>query len=111
MLALLTLRSSSDTTSLSSAFSNTTTTAHVRSQHLSSSSIFRLLRSHATTGIGQCVGARNHRYFVLFLAWAFLFCAWVFASLLALNVRGASSSDRNIDPQHIAIIALYVLRP
>ena len=74
----------------------------------SSSSMFRSLNSRTMTGIGQCVGARNHRYFVLFLAWALLFCAWIFASLLALNVRGASSTDRNIDPQHIAIIALYV---
>jgi hypothetical protein len=46
---------------------------------------------------------------VLFLLWAFLFCAWTLSTLVGLNARDTSPAH-NIDGQHIAIIALCVPR-
>lgn len=77
-------------------------------------------------GIGQCVGAHNHKvsrsqlvscsfrtthkcfpqFFVIFLEWAILFCLWTFATLLAEVARDGSRND-SVDPQEIVIIALY----
>jgi palmitoyltransferase len=62
---------------------------------------------HHCPWIGQCVGAFNHKFFVIFLLWSMLFCLWVFTTLLGMNVRHSNKSgDANVDGQHIAIIAL-----
>ncbi|KAJ7196703.1 hypothetical protein GGX14DRAFT_574773 [Mycena pura] len=52
----------------------------------------------------QCVGARNHKFFVNFSAATFLFTGYTFATLLALNVMNGA-----IDPQEVVIIALAAL--
>ncbi|GBE86951.1 hypothetical protein SCP_1001950 [Sparassis crispa] len=59
---------------------------------------------HHCPWIGQCVGARNHKFFINFLQWAFFFCVWTFSTLLAGVIKaGAHGSP---DPQEIVIVAL-----
>ena len=69
----------------------------------------------------QSQGKRTHRtplsvaihadepvqFFMIFVLWAFLFCAWTFATLVGLNAHASSvRSNYELDGQHIAIIAL-----
>jgi palmitoyltransferase len=61
---------------------------------------------HHCPWIGQCVGARNHKFFVNFLQWSSLFCIWTFATLVALIPQESKNDGTNIDPQHIVVIAL-----
>jgi len=61
---------------------------------------------HHCPWIGQCVGARNHKFFVNFCQATSVFSAYTFSTLIAFNVRAANSVDGNIDPQEIIIIAL-----
>jgi hypothetical protein len=86
---------------------DTTTTALVSTLFSPTfNALGRTIADRNVLGIGQCVGARNHRFFVLFLLWAMFFCAWIFATLLGLNIARADDPGRGIDAQHIAIIAL-----
>ncbi|KAF4586332.1 palmitoyltransferase pfa5 [Pleurotus pulmonarius] len=59
---------------------------------------------HHCPWIGQCVGARNEKFFMNFLEWAVVCCSWLFSTLLGLNVK----AQGDIDPQHIVIIALLI---
>lgn len=59
---------------------------------------------HHCPWIGQCVGARNHKFFINFNQATAVFTAYVFATLLAYTVK---ESDSDIDAQRIVIIALY----
>ena len=44
---------------------------------------------------------------MIFVFWAFLFCAWTFATLVGLNAHASSvRPNYELDGQHIAIIAL-----
>ncbi|THH19180.1 hypothetical protein EW146_g1939 [Bondarzewia mesenterica] len=65
-------------------------------------------RTEAAAGIGQCVGALNHKFFIDFLVWACLFCFWIFTTLVGLNAKAGTGhgSSPSIDPQHIIVIAL-----
>ncbi|KAI0311950.1 DHHC palmitoyltransferase-domain-containing protein [Amylostereum chailletii] len=60
---------------------------------------------HHCPWIGQCVGARNHKFFLVFVVWSLLFCLWTVSTLIGLNVR-PQHPNRDVDPQHIVIIAL-----
>ncbi|KAF8841075.1 zf-DHHC-domain-containing protein [Paxillus ammoniavirescens] len=61
----------------------------------------------SAVGIGHCVGAFNHKFFVNFLQWGTIFCLWTFATLLCLNIMSPSgSSVSKLDPQQIVVIAL-----
>ncbi|KZV82021.1 hypothetical protein EXIGLDRAFT_779065 [Exidia glandulosa HHB12029] len=70
-----------------------------------------LAYDHHCPWIGQCVGARNARFFFVFNEWAAVYCLYVFISLLIatirLNNRGRGGGD--IDGFHIAIMALAAL--
>ena len=47
------------------------------------------------------------QFFMIFVFWAFLFCAWTFATLVGLNAHASSvRPNYELDGQHIAIIAL-----
>lgn len=52
-------------------------------------------------GIGQCVGARNYKFFMIFVEWALLFCSWTFATLVADQAKAG-----HVDPEKIVIIVL-----
>lgn len=47
----------------------------------------------------------------MFVAWNAFFCLWTFSSLLALNVRAATRRGISLDPEQIAMIAMYALAP
>ncbi|KAF7317895.1 Palmitoyltransferase [Mycena kentingensis (nom. inval.)] len=81
--------------------SSSTTTVHVpaSSYYLARTAYLRDI------GIGQCVGARNHKFFVNFnLATTFV-AAMTFGSLLGGNLRHGG----DFDPQEIVIIILAAL--
>ncbi|KAJ7704046.1 DHHC palmitoyltransferase-domain-containing protein [Mycena rosella] len=62
---------------------------------------------HHYPWIEQCVGARNHKFFLNFVLATALFTLYTFASLLAFNVRGG-----RVGPQEgvvIGIAALFAL--
>jgi palmitoyltransferase len=61
---------------------------------------------HHCPWIGQCVGAQNQKFFFVFVVWAALFALWIFATLLALNVRGSTRTGITLDAQQIAMIAI-----
>ncbi|KAF8890744.1 DHHC palmitoyltransferase-domain-containing protein [Infundibulicybe gibba] len=62
---------------------------------------------HHCPWIGQCVGARNHKFFVNFVQVTSILTLYIFATLLAYTIR--ESSDvlaGDVDPQQIVLIAL-----
>ncbi|KAH8926534.1 zf-DHHC-domain-containing protein [Atractiella rhizophila] len=66
---------------------------------------------HFCPWIGHCVGARNHKFFLNFCAWAAVFCSFVFLSTLLLvaipyHKSIPSNTSRRVDPQTIVIIGL-----
>ncbi|KIM41877.1 hypothetical protein M413DRAFT_27435 [Hebeloma cylindrosporum] len=61
---------------------------------------------HHCPWIGQCVGARNHKFFVNFCLVAAVFSGYTFATILAYTVAGRSVD--NVNPQEVVVIALCV---
>lgn len=48
------------------------------------------------------------KFFVNFLQWAAMFCFWMFATLLGLNIKPRAFAAPELDPQQIVVIALFV---
>ncbi|KAH9837742.1 zf-DHHC-domain-containing protein [Rhodofomes roseus] len=73
----------------------------LRAHHCAACGTCVLRYDHHCPWIGQCVGARNYKYFVIFLEWALLFCLWTFSTLVADQAKSG-----RVDAQKIVIIVL-----
>ncbi|KAF8334416.1 zf-DHHC-domain-containing protein [Amanita rubescens] len=77
-----------------------------RSHHCRHCGTCILRYDHHCPWIGQCVGARNHKFFVNFTEAGGIYCAYVFATILAYTVHDIQVDDASLDPQLVLIIAL-----
>ncbi|KAG5645126.1 hypothetical protein DXG03_006843 [Asterophora parasitica] len=77
-----------------------------RTHHCRSCGTCVLKYDHHCPWIGQCVGARNQKFFLNFTQAASVFTIYVAATMIVFTVRAANKPDGDIDPQHIVIIAL-----
>ncbi|KAF8816885.1 zf-DHHC-domain-containing protein [Phlegmacium glaucopus] len=78
-----------------------------RAHHCRSCGTCVLKYDHHCPWIGQCVGARNHKFFVHFCQATVVFTSFVFATLLAFVIRiNATNGAGTLDPQELVIIAL-----
>ncbi|KAF9646143.1 zf-DHHC-domain-containing protein [Thelephora ganbajun] len=75
-----------------------------RTHHCSACRKCVLKYDHHCPWIGQCVGARNHKFFLQFVFWASLFCAWTFSTLLGFVAL--PRNHENLDTLKIVIIIL-----
>ncbi|KAH9922222.1 DHHC palmitoyltransferase-domain-containing protein [Fomitopsis serialis] len=73
----------------------------LRAHHCAACGTCVLRYDHHCPWIGQCVGARNYKFFVIFLEWALLFCSWTFSTLVADQAKSG-----HVDPEKIVIIVL-----
>ncbi|PPQ65457.1 hypothetical protein CVT24_010788 [Panaeolus cyanescens] len=78
-----------------------------RAHHCRACGTCVLKYDHHCPWIGQCVGARNHKFFLNFCQATVVFTSYTFATLLAYTIIGLNSpSIRDANSQQIVIIAL-----
>ncbi|PFH50212.1 hypothetical protein AMATHDRAFT_145711 [Amanita thiersii Skay4041] len=77
-----------------------------RAHHCRNCGTCVLKYDHHCPWIGQCVGARNHKFFLNFTQAAVVCCTYIFATLLVYTIHDAIVLDAEIDPQKVVIIAL-----
>ncbi|KAF5376746.1 hypothetical protein D9615_007891 [Tricholomella constricta] len=80
-----------------------------RTHHCRSCGTCILKYDHHCPWIGQCVGARNQKFFLNFTQATSVYALYVVATLIVYTVRAANSPDGDIDPQRIVIIALAAI--
>ncbi|TFK71228.1 zf-DHHC-domain-containing protein [Pluteus cervinus] len=80
-----------------------------RAHHCRACGTCVLKYDHHCPWIGQCVGARNHKFFVNFLEACSVFAFYVFGTALAFSIHGAMSRNIDIDVQYIVLIAIAAL--
>ena len=66
----------------------------------------RRLITDVVQGIGQCVGARNHKFFLNFCQAAFVTAAYIIGTMLPFTVKGFTERGVDVNPQQLVIIAL-----
>ncbi|KIK66341.1 hypothetical protein GYMLUDRAFT_38150 [Collybiopsis luxurians FD-317 M1] len=76
-----------------------------RAHHCRACGTCVLKYDHHCPWIGQCVGARNHKFFLNFNLATAVFTSYTLATLVAYTVRSSNAGD-DLDVQQIVIIAL-----
>ncbi|KAH9852983.1 zf-DHHC-domain-containing protein [Lenzites betulinus] len=79
----------------------------MRAHHCRACGTCVLRYDHHCPWIGQCVGARNYKFFMIFVWWALWFCVWTFATLVGVIARATVVRPSfEIDGQHVAVLVL-----
>ncbi|KAF8064338.1 DHHC palmitoyltransferase-domain-containing protein [Lyophyllum atratum] len=77
-----------------------------RTHHCRSCGTCILKYDHHCPWIGQCVGARNHKFFLNFVQAASVYAVYVCVVFIIFLARAVNSPNGTLDPQWIVIIAL-----
>ncbi|KAF6749700.1 DHHC palmitoyltransferase-domain-containing protein [Ephemerocybe angulata] len=80
-----------------------------RAHHCRNCGTCVLKYDHHCPWIGQCVGARNHKFFLNFCQAAFLCCAYIVGSVIPYTVKGFNEPGVDVNPQQIVVVALSAL--
>jgi len=77
-----------------------------RAHHCRTCGTCVLKYDHHCPWIGQCVGARNQKFFYNFCQAACVCCVYIAASLLPFTVRGFNVRGLDVNPQQLVVVAL-----
>ncbi|RXW18095.1 hypothetical protein EST38_g7766 [Candolleomyces aberdarensis] len=80
-----------------------------RAHHCRNCGTCVLKYDHHCPWIGQCVGARNHKFFLNFCQAAFFCTAYIIGTMLPYTVKGFTERGANVNPQQLVLVALSAL--